>query len=115
MERLGYRYDYRILDSADYGAHTSRPRYYGVFALEGLPIRWPSPTHRDPRKPTSLYNAAPNPGAPPATSSTWATTGRASSTARSHSHGFQPFDDRDDYPKRLYIPLSLVRKAFEAR
>lgn len=58
MERLGYRYDYRILDSADYGAHTSRPRYYGVFALGDLPIRWPEPTHRDPRVPASLYNAA---------------------------------------------------------
>src|SRR5690606_16531328 len=61
MERLGYRYDYRILNSADYGAHTSRPRYYDVFALEGLPIRWPAPTHRDPRAPASLYNAAPEP------------------------------------------------------
>src|SRR5690606_41971495 len=61
MERLGYRYDYRILDSADYGAHTSRPRYYGVFALEGLPIRWPEPTHRDPRVPASPSNPAPEP------------------------------------------------------
>lgn len=61
MERLGYRYDYRILNSADYGAFTSRPRYYGVFALEGLPIRWPEPTHRDPRVPASLYNTALHP------------------------------------------------------
>lgn len=61
MERLGYRYDYRILNSADYGAFTSRPRYYGVFARGDLPIRWPEPTHRDPRVPASLYNTALHP------------------------------------------------------
>ncbi len=42
---LGYTYEYRLLNSADYGAHTSRVRYFGTFAKEGLPIIWPAPTH----------------------------------------------------------------------
>lgn len=54
MARLGYRYEYRILNAADYGAFTKRPRYYGIFALGDLPIRWPAPTHADPTQPASL-------------------------------------------------------------
>lgn len=41
----GYTYEYRILNAADFGAHTMRKRYFSQFALEGLPIVWPSPTH----------------------------------------------------------------------
>ena len=44
---LGYNYsfDYRILNSADFGAYTSRKRYFGIFAKENLPIAFPEPTH----------------------------------------------------------------------
>ncbi len=41
----GYNFDYRILNSADFGARTSRRRYFGIFAKEGIPIAFPSPTH----------------------------------------------------------------------
>jgi len=41
----GYNFDYGILNSADYGARTSRRRYFGIFAKEGIPIAFPSPTH----------------------------------------------------------------------
>lgn len=41
----GYRFDYRILNAADYGAITSRKRFFGIFAKEGLPIEFPSQTH----------------------------------------------------------------------
>lgn len=41
----GYRYDWRILNAADYGAYTSRKRFFGVFAKRNLPIVWPEPTH----------------------------------------------------------------------
>lgn len=46
----GYEYEYRILNAADFGAHTSRKRFFGVFAKIGLPISWPQPTHS--KKPT---------------------------------------------------------------
>jgi len=45
IESFGYRFDYRILNSADYGALTSRKRYFAQFAMGQLPISWPEPTH----------------------------------------------------------------------
>ena len=41
----GYNYDYRILNSADYGAYTSRKRYFGMFAKPDIPIVFPKATH----------------------------------------------------------------------
>jgi len=40
-----YSYDYRILNAADFGEYTSRKRYFSCFALNGLPISFPAPTH----------------------------------------------------------------------
>lgn len=45
VKKYGYSYDFRILNSADFGAYTSRKRYFGVFAKTGLPIVFPNPTH----------------------------------------------------------------------
>ncbi len=42
---LGYEYQHQLLNSADYGAYTSRTRYFGVFAKPGLIISFPTPTH----------------------------------------------------------------------
>lgn len=42
---LGYDYDYRLLNSADFGAPTSRIRYFGLFAKKGLKLKFPEPTH----------------------------------------------------------------------
>lgn len=42
---ISYHYDHRILNSADYGAYTSRRRFFGIFARHGLPIVFPEPTH----------------------------------------------------------------------
>lgn len=45
VKKYGYNFDYRILNAADYGAYTSRKRFFGVFAKRGLPISFPVPTH----------------------------------------------------------------------
>ena len=45
MRSLGYDFDCRILVAADYGAPTTRRRWYAVFRRDGLPIRFPQPTH----------------------------------------------------------------------
>lgn len=45
IKSLGYHYEYRLLNAADYGAHTTRVRYFGVFARIGLPIMFPKQTH----------------------------------------------------------------------
>ncbi|MFV0537080.1 MAG: DNA cytosine methyltransferase [Dysgonomonas sp.] len=45
VKEYGYNFDHRILNSADFGAYTSRRRFFGVFAKMGLPIVFPDPTH----------------------------------------------------------------------
>ena len=45
VKRYGYNFDWRILNSADYGAYTSRERYFGIFARKGYRISFPEPTH----------------------------------------------------------------------
>lgn len=43
--KRGYDFQHRILNAADYGAYTSRERFFGIFARNGLPIVFPEPTH----------------------------------------------------------------------
>ena len=45
VRKRGYEFSSRILNSADYGAYTSRERFFGIFAKDGLPIVFPEPTH----------------------------------------------------------------------
>lgn len=45
VSRRGYTYSYRLLNSADYGAYTSRERYFAQFAKNDLPVAWPEATH----------------------------------------------------------------------
>lgn len=52
MKSLGYMFDSRELVAADYGAPTTRKRWYAVFRRDGREIVWPVPTHfkdHDPR------------------------------------------------------------------
>lgn len=41
----GYTYDWHLLNAADFGAYTSRKRFFGQFARHGLPIAFPVQTH----------------------------------------------------------------------
>lgn len=43
--KYGYYFDWRILNAADFGAYTCRKRFFGLFALHGLPIAFPKATH----------------------------------------------------------------------
>lgn len=45
VKRYGYDFEHRILNAADYGALTTRKRFFGIFAKYGLPIVFPDPTH----------------------------------------------------------------------
>lgn len=42
---LGYVFDWKVLNAADYGAPTKRERFVGVFRCDGKPILWPKQTH----------------------------------------------------------------------
>lgn len=56
----GYNYDYRLLNSANYGARTRRVRYFGIFT-KADEIKWPKPTHakRGSKNPDNLPNWLP--------------------------------------------------------
>ena len=45
VQSYGYDFDYRILNAADFGAFTSRKRFFGLFARHGLPIAFPVQTY----------------------------------------------------------------------
>lgn len=45
MKSLGYIFDSRELVAADYGAPTTRKRWYAVFRRDGREIVWPEQTH----------------------------------------------------------------------
>lgn len=42
---LGYHIEHRILKSCDYGAPTTRTRFYLIARCDGQPIIWPAATH----------------------------------------------------------------------
>lgn len=43
--RRGYYFAHRVLNAADFGAYTSRKRFFGIFAKEKLPMAFPEQTH----------------------------------------------------------------------
>lgn len=45
VKKYGYDFEYRILNAADYGAYTSRKRFFGIFAKKSLPIVFPEQSH----------------------------------------------------------------------
>jgi DNA (cytosine-5)-methyltransferase 1 len=45
LRRLGYEVEYRELVAADYGAPTTRKRFFLIARSDGKPIVWPKPTH----------------------------------------------------------------------
>ena len=45
VEKRGYKFDHRLLNAADYGARTSRTRFFGIFSKLNERIVWPEPTH----------------------------------------------------------------------
>lgn len=48
LTRLGYVVDYRLLKACDYGAPTTRQRFFLIARCDDQPIVWPEPTHADP-------------------------------------------------------------------
>lgn len=55
----GYYDEWRELNSANFGAYTSRNRLFGCFAKHGLPITWPEPTHSKKVRPGMFGSLAP--------------------------------------------------------
>lgn len=55
INSYGYRDEWRELNSANYGAYTSRNRLFGCFAQGELPIIWPMATHAKKPIDTGLF------------------------------------------------------------
>lgn len=51
MKSLGYIFDCQELVAEDYGAPTTRKRWYAIFRRDGREIIWPTPTHFKDREP----------------------------------------------------------------
>ena len=45
MISIGYTFESRELVAADFGAPTTRKRWYAIFRRDGKEIRWPEPSH----------------------------------------------------------------------
>lgn len=57
MKDFGYRFDWKELNAADFGAYTSRVRWFGQFAKKGFPLSWPERTHaKNPGKANLLFD-----------------------------------------------------------
>ena len=41
VKKYGYNFEHRILNAADFGAYTTRKRFFGIFAKKSLPIVFP--------------------------------------------------------------------------
>lgn len=52
---FGYRDEWKELNSANFGAYTSRNRLFGCFAKDDLPIIWPEATHAKNPSKHSMY------------------------------------------------------------
>lgn len=48
LKRQGYQVDWKELRACDYGAPTTRKRFFLIARCDGNPIVWPTPTHGDP-------------------------------------------------------------------
>lgn len=51
LESLGYEVDFRELQACDYGAPTIRKRFFMIARCDAKEIKWPKPTHGDPKSP----------------------------------------------------------------
>lgn len=55
IKRLGYKFDYRILNAADFGSYQSRERLFLQFSKPEFPISWPEQTHSKKSTKDSLF------------------------------------------------------------
>ena len=51
LKRCGYKVEGRELVAADFGAPTTRKRFFLIARRDGMPIIWPAPTHGKPTDP----------------------------------------------------------------
>ena len=60
----GYDFEKRLLNAANYGARTSRTRFFGIFAKHGMPTVWPEATHCKGGRAADMFHPALKPWEP---------------------------------------------------
>lgn len=65
IDGLGYDMEWNELCAADFGVHTTRTRFFGIFRCDGNPIVWPKQTHGK-RDSAAVLNGELEPWAPAA-------------------------------------------------
>jgi DNA (cytosine-5)-methyltransferase 1 len=55
IDAMGYRNEWKELNSANFGAYTSRNRLFGIFAKDDMVIAWPESTHAKNPSKMSMY------------------------------------------------------------
>lgn len=56
IKSYGYRFDWKIMNSANYGAYQARERLFLQFASDNLPIAWPDQTHTKDKRSSDLFS-----------------------------------------------------------
>jgi DNA (cytosine-5)-methyltransferase 1 len=84
LKARGYKYEYRVLNCADYGAPTTRQRFFLKAVKGNRPILWPDPTHSSPKEisQTRLFGAPLKPWVPARDIIDWSDLGKDIFTQR---------------------------------
>lgn len=56
LQRMGYRVEWRVLNAANYGAATTRQRFFLMARLGRAPIPWPAATHAHRQEHRGLFD-----------------------------------------------------------
>jgi len=117
IKDLGYRYDWKMMNAADYGAYQSRDRYFGIFikdwickeieAMGEAPIKFPNPTHSKKPKAGSLFEAGSLPWKPCREILDLSDKGESIFYGRKVKTGRRKGD-----PMPLLVPATLARIAY---
>lgn len=77
LEGLGYKVEWRVLCAADYGAATTRERFFLLARSDRKPIVWPRPTHARPDAYPRLFDVGLKPWRPARDVIDWTLRGRS--------------------------------------
>ena len=121
---LGYKVEYKMLKSCDFGAPTTRTRFYLIARRDGEAIVWPKPTHA-PRNSNEVRRGEKFPYRTAAECIDWTIPAKSiferdkplvENTLRRIARGIQKFVIENENPKPFIIPIGYgERKAQKPR
>lgn len=119
LNRQGYEVEFRELRACDYGAPTTRNRLFMIARRDGMPIKWPEPTH-GPIHCKEVQQGNLLPYHPAAECIDWSLPGTSifgrkkplrPNTMKRIARGLKKFVIDNDDPFTICLPASLSEKA----